>query len=159
MNRILGFGGDGLIVGGGSRDQDEGQEVVDGVDWRARPSASRSYAPSCSFSLRFGWLLMDVKGRRWAKFLFAPLLCLLVFISTTVTAAKGYAGVVINPARCFGPTVVRGGHIWDGHWIFWVRPTLASRKALASAESNQIGVNGVQLASSSEGMGSINFLV
>ncbi|KAI8562837.1 hypothetical protein RHMOL_Rhmol03G0066300 [Rhododendron molle] len=81
---------------------------------------------------------------------------LLVFMSTTVTAAKGYAG--INPARCFGPAVVRGGHLWDGHWIFWVGPTLASRKALASAESNQNGVNGVQRASSSEGMGSINFL-
>ncbi|KAI8568077.1 hypothetical protein RHMOL_Rhmol02G0169300 [Rhododendron molle] len=78
-------------------------------------------------------------------------------MSTTVTAAKGYAG--INPARCFGPAVVRGGHLWDGHWIFWVGPTLASRKALASAESNQNGVNGVQRASSSEGMGSINFLV
>ncbi|KAG5565872.1 hypothetical protein RHGRI_001700 [Rhododendron griersonianum] len=77
----------------------------------------------------------------------------LVFISTTVTAAKGYAGAGINPARCFSQAVVRGGHLWDGHWIFWVRPTLASRKALASAESNQNGVNGVQRASSSEGMG------
>ncbi|KAG5564710.1 hypothetical protein RHGRI_000789 [Rhododendron griersonianum] len=77
----------------------------------------------------------------------------LVFISTTVTAAKGYAGAGINPARCFGPAVVRGGHLWDGHWIFWVGPTLVSRKALASAESNQNGVNGVQRASSSEGMG------
>ncbi|KAI8547342.1 hypothetical protein RHMOL_Rhmol07G0188000 [Rhododendron molle] len=79
---------------------------------------------------------------------------LLVFTSTTVTAAKGYAG--INPARCFGPAVMRGGHLWDGHWIFWVGPTLASRKALASAESNQNGVNGVQRASSSEGMVSIS---
>ncbi|KAI8568076.1 hypothetical protein RHMOL_Rhmol02G0169300 [Rhododendron molle] len=39
------------------------------------------------------------------------------------------------------------------------RSSTASRKALASAESNQNGVNGVQRASSSEGMGSINFLV
>ncbi|KAG5559552.1 hypothetical protein RHGRI_009177 [Rhododendron griersonianum] len=84
---------------------------------------------------------------------------LLVFISTTVMAAKGYAGARINLTKCFDLTVVRGGHLWHGHWIFWVGPAMASRKALASAEWNQIGVNGVQRASSSEGMGSINFLV
>ncbi|KAG5539441.1 hypothetical protein RHGRI_019846 [Rhododendron griersonianum] len=125
---VIEAGSDGLVVGCKSQDQDERQEVVDGVE-------------------------------RWAKFLFAPfsivglVLGHLVFISTTVTAAKGYAGAMINPARCFGPAVVRGGHLWDGHWIFWVGPTLASRKALASAELNQNGVNGVQRASSSEGMG------
>ncbi|KAG5539368.1 hypothetical protein RHGRI_019798 [Rhododendron griersonianum] len=125
---VIEAGSDGLVVGCKSQDQDERQEVVDGVE-------------------------------RWAKFLFAPfsivglVLGHLVFISTTVTAAKGYGGAGINPARCFGPAVVRGGHLWDGHWIFWVGPTLASRKALASAELNQNGVNGVQRASSSEGMG------
>nr|GMD09819.1 X intrinsic protein [Ipomoea batatas] len=50
---------------------------------------------------------------------------LLVFVSTTVTATKGYAGAGMNPARCFGAAVVRGGHLWDGHWIFWVGPFIA----------------------------------
>ncbi|XP_050231098.1 probable aquaporin TIP3-2 [Mercurialis annua] len=50
---------------------------------------------------------------------------LLVYISTTVTAAKGYAGAGLNPARCFGPAIVRGGHLWDGHWVFWVGPAIA----------------------------------
>ncbi|WMV51571.1 hypothetical protein MTR67_044956 [Solanum verrucosum] len=50
---------------------------------------------------------------------------LLVFISTTVTAKRGYAGVGMNPARCLGPAIVRGGHLWDGHWIFWIGPTIS----------------------------------
>ncbi|CAA3014134.1 X intrinsic [Olea europaea subsp. europaea] len=50
---------------------------------------------------------------------------LLVFISTTVTAKKGYAGAGMNPARCFGPAIVRGGHLWNGHWVFWAGPTIA----------------------------------
>ncbi|KAH0703875.1 hypothetical protein KY285_018153 [Solanum tuberosum] len=50
---------------------------------------------------------------------------ILVFISTSVTAKKGYAGAGMNPARCFGAAFVRGGHLWNGHWIFWVGPGLA----------------------------------
>ncbi|PON83402.1 Major intrinsic protein [Trema orientale] len=50
---------------------------------------------------------------------------LLVFISATVTGAKGYAGAGMNPARCFGAALVRGGHLWYGHWVFWVGPTIA----------------------------------
>ncbi|WOH08530.1 hypothetical protein DCAR_0727971 [Daucus carota subsp. sativus] len=50
---------------------------------------------------------------------------LLVFISTTVTAQKGYAGAGINPARCLGPAIVRGGHLWNSHWIYWVGPGIS----------------------------------
>ncbi|KAL7161747.1 hypothetical protein ACSBR2_042259 [Camellia fascicularis] len=50
---------------------------------------------------------------------------LLVFISTTVTTTKGYAGAEMNPARCFKPVMVRGGHLWNGHWVFWVGSTIA----------------------------------
>ncbi|KAK6778155.1 hypothetical protein RDI58_024873 [Solanum bulbocastanum] len=49
---------------------------------------------------------------------------LLVFISTTVTGKKGYGGARMNPARCLGPALIRGGHLWDRHWIFWVGPTI-----------------------------------
>ncbi|PIA46854.1 hypothetical protein AQUCO_01500415v1 [Aquilegia coerulea] len=51
---------------------------------------------------------------------------LMAFISSTVTTKKGYSGVGMNPARCLGPTIVRGGHLWDDHWIFWVGPAIAS---------------------------------
>ncbi|KAJ8453028.1 hypothetical protein Cgig2_014791 [Carnegiea gigantea] len=49
---------------------------------------------------------------------------LLVFVSTTVTTKRGYSGAGINPARCIGPALIRGGHLWKGHWIFWVGPTI-----------------------------------
>ncbi|XP_043710076.1 aquaporin-like [Telopea speciosissima] len=49
----------------------------------------------------------------------------LVFVSVTLTTKKGYAGVGMNPARCLGPAIVRGGLLWDRHWIFWVGPAIA----------------------------------
>ncbi|KAF9620821.1 hypothetical protein IFM89_014758 [Coptis chinensis] len=45
--------------------------------------------------------------------------------AVVVTTKKGYAGVGMNPARCFGPAVIRGGHLWDGHWVFWVGPAIS----------------------------------
>ncbi|OVA04905.1 Major intrinsic protein [Macleaya cordata] len=50
---------------------------------------------------------------------------LMAFVSMTVTTEKGYAGVGMNPARCIDPALVRGGHLWDGHWVFWVGPIIA----------------------------------
>ncbi|TYG83846.1 hypothetical protein ES288_D01G200800v1 [Gossypium darwinii] len=85
----------------------------------------------CSFVFLFAsvWMAFD---RRQAKAVGRVIICiilgvvlgLLVFISTTVTATKGYGGAGLNPARCFGPAVVRGGHLWNGHWIFWIGPTI-----------------------------------
>ncbi|KAH9603152.1 hypothetical protein KSS87_018598 [Heliosperma pusillum] len=49
----------------------------------------------------------------------------LVFVSTTVTTKKGYSGAGMNPARCIGPAIVRGGHLWTGHWVYWVGPLIA----------------------------------
>ncbi|RVW36665.1 hypothetical protein CK203_104646 [Vitis vinifera] len=49
----------------------------------------------------------------------------LVFVSTTVTATKGYAGAGMNPARCLGAALVRGGQLWNGLWVFWVGPAIA----------------------------------
>ncbi|EPS60236.1 hypothetical protein M569_14568, partial [Genlisea aurea] len=51
---------------------------------------------------------------------------LLVYLSSSVTGRVGYTGVGLNPARCFGPAVVRGGHLWNGHWVFWAGPGIAS---------------------------------
>ncbi|KAG9442985.1 hypothetical protein H6P81_018839 [Aristolochia fimbriata] len=50
---------------------------------------------------------------------------ILVFISITVTNQKGYSGAGLNPARCIGPALVRGGHLWDDHWVYWVGPAIA----------------------------------
>lgn len=85
----------------------------------------------CSFIFLFAsvWMAFD---RRQAKAIGRVMICvilgivlgLLVYISTTVTAAKGYGGAGLNPARCLGPAIVRGGHLWNGHWIFWVGPAI-----------------------------------
>lgn len=87
----------------------------------------------CTFVFLFSsiWVAFD---KRQAKPLGRVMVCsiigvvvgLLVFISTTVTATKGYAGVGMNPARCLGPALIRGGHLWNGHWVFWVGPVIAS---------------------------------
>ncbi|PIA56836.1 hypothetical protein AQUCO_00700882v1 [Aquilegia coerulea] len=86
----------------------------------------------CTFIFLFAsvWMAFD---ERQAKALGHVTVCtilgivvgLLVFVSTTVTTKKGYAGVGMNPARCLGPAIVRGGHLWDGHWVFWVGPGIA----------------------------------
>ncbi|KAJ6671487.1 AQUAPORIN-LIKE [Salix viminalis] len=86
----------------------------------------------CGFVFLFasGWMAFDQRqakalGRVNVFIIIGVVLGLLVFISTTVTATKGYAGAGLNPARCLGPAIVRGGHLWDGHWVFWVGPAIA----------------------------------
>ncbi|KAJ6692819.1 AQUAPORIN AQPAN.G-LIKE [Salix purpurea] len=86
----------------------------------------------CGFVFLFasGWMAFDQRqakalGRVNVFIIIGIVLGLLVFISTTVTATKGYAGAGLNPARCLGPAIVRGGHLWDGHWVFWVGPAIA----------------------------------
>ncbi|KAK4258527.1 hypothetical protein QN277_004969 [Acacia crassicarpa] len=62
-----------------------------------------------------------------------PMVCLVisgamalaVFVSIVVSGQAGYAGVGLNPARCLGPAILRGGPLWNGHWVFWVGPFLA----------------------------------
>ncbi|XP_010327421.1 uncharacterized protein [Solanum lycopersicum] len=85
----------------------------------------------CTFVFLFAsiWMAYDHRqakalGHVTVLSIVGVVLGLLVFISTTVTAKKGYAGAGMNPARCFGPAIVRGGHLWDGHWIFWVGPII-----------------------------------
>lgn len=86
----------------------------------------------CSFLFLFVSVWMAYDGRQ-AKALGHITVCsiiglvlgLLVYVSTTVTTKKGFSGAGINPARCFGPAVVRGGHLWTNHWVFWVGPAIA----------------------------------
>ncbi|KAK3028653.1 hypothetical protein RJ639_037833 [Escallonia herrerae] len=87
----------------------------------------------CSFLFLFAsrWVAFDqpqtdIVARVTVCSIIGLLAGLNVFISPTVTATKGYSGAGINPARCLGPAIVRGGHLWDGHWVFWAGPTLAS---------------------------------
>ncbi|KAL3580745.1 hypothetical protein D5086_018580 [Populus alba] len=86
----------------------------------------------CGFVFLFAsvWMAFDHRqakglGRVSVFIIVGTVLGLLVFVSTTVTATKGYAGAGLNPARCLGPAIVRGGHLWNGHWVFWVGPAIA----------------------------------
>ncbi|PON83403.1 Major intrinsic protein [Trema orientale] len=86
----------------------------------------------CSFVFLWAsvWMAFDHRqaqalGRVLVLSIVGVVVGLLVFISATVTGAKGYAGAGMNPARCLGAALVRGGHLWNGHWVFWVGPTIA----------------------------------
>lgn len=86
----------------------------------------------CTFVFLFAsiWIAFDHRqaqalGRVIIFSIIGAVVGLIVFISTTVTAVKGYAGVGMNPARCLGPALVRGGHLWNGHWVFWAGPAIA----------------------------------
>ncbi|XP_022876756.1 aquaporin AQPAn.G-like [Olea europaea var. sylvestris] len=86
----------------------------------------------CTFVFLFAsiWMAYDPRqakelGHVLIFSIVGVVLGLLVFISTTVTAKKGYAGAGMNPARCFGPAIVRGGHLWNVYWVFWAGPTIA----------------------------------
>ncbi|KAK6143419.1 hypothetical protein DH2020_023767 [Rehmannia glutinosa] len=86
----------------------------------------------CSFIFLFAsiWMAYDHRqakelGHVLVFAIVGTVLGLLVFVSSTVTAQKGYVGAGMNPARCLGPAIVRGGHLWDGHWVFWAGPAIA----------------------------------
>nr|GLL23612.1 aquaporin-like [Ipomoea trifida] len=86
----------------------------------------------CSFVLLFAvlWTAYDYRQSKALGqvkvFTFVGIVFgLLVFISTTVTKEKGYGGAGLNPARCLGAALVKGGHLWDGLWVFWVAPAIA----------------------------------
>ncbi|KAG8364390.1 hypothetical protein BUALT_Bualt19G0123900 [Buddleja alternifolia] len=86
----------------------------------------------CSFIFLFAsiWMAYDHRkvkelGHTLIFVIVGVVLGLLVFVSTTLTTKKGYAGAGLNPARCIGAAIVRGGHLWDGHWVFWAGPTIA----------------------------------
>ncbi|GAA0173966.1 hypothetical protein Leryth_017000 [Lithospermum erythrorhizon] len=86
----------------------------------------------CSFVFLFASIWMAYDSRQAKNLgpvkvfsIIGIVIGLLVFVSTTVTTKKGYAGAGMNPARCLGAAIVRGGHLWDGHWVFWAGPFIA----------------------------------
>ncbi|KAK0581723.1 hypothetical protein LWI29_017155 [Acer saccharum] len=100
----------------------------------------------CSFVFLFAsiWMAFDQRqvkalGRVAVCIIIGIVLGILVFVSTTVTATKGYAGAGLNPARCLGPALIRGGHLWDGHWVFWVGPAIACVAFAMYKEGGLIG--------------------
>ncbi|OMO92881.1 Major intrinsic protein [Corchorus olitorius] len=86
----------------------------------------------CTFVVLFVGVTIAFDKRR-SKELGLPMVCavvagamaLAVFVSISVTGKAGYAGVGLNPARCLGPALLRGGHLWDVHWVFWIGPCFA----------------------------------
>ncbi|XP_073267557.1 uncharacterized protein [Populus alba] len=106
----------------------DGQSTVTGLE----TSQALWLEIICGFVFLFAsvWMALDHRqakglGRVSVFIIGGIVLGLLVFVSTTVTATKGYAGAGLNPARCLGPAIVRGGHLWNGHWVFWVGPAIA----------------------------------
>ncbi|GMJ00594.1 hypothetical protein HRI_003728600 [Hibiscus trionum] len=86
----------------------------------------------CTFVVLFVGVTIAFDKRR-SKELGLPMVCAVVagamavaiFVSISVTGRAGYAGVGLNPARCLGPALLRGGSLWDGHWVFWIGPCFA----------------------------------
>ncbi|XP_068645314.1 aquaporin PIP1-5-like [Aristolochia californica] len=86
----------------------------------------------CTFIFLYGsiWIAFDNRQARAhgpviVCSIVGAVLGLLVFVSLTVTNQKGYTGAGLNPARCVGPALVRGGHLWEDHWVYWVGPAIA----------------------------------
>ncbi|KAL2460014.1 Aquaporin PIP1-1 [Abeliophyllum distichum] len=65
-------------------------------------------------------------GLETAQAFWLEIFCTFVFLFASIGwPKKGYAGAGMNPARCLGAAVVRGGHLWNGHWVFWAGPAIA----------------------------------
>ncbi|KAK8658476.1 hypothetical protein V6N13_036682 [Hibiscus sabdariffa] len=87
---------------------------------------------SCTFVVLFVGVTIAFDKRRSKELglsmvcaLVAGAMALAVFVSISVTGRAGYAGVGLNPARCLAPALLRGGSLWDGHWVFWIGPFFA----------------------------------
>jgi len=87
---------------------------------------------SCTFVVLFVGVTVGFDKKRCKELglavvcgVVAGAMALAVFVSVTVTGQAGYAGVGLNPARCYGPALLEGGVLWDGHWVFWLGPFLA----------------------------------
>eukprot|EP00249_Psilotum_nudum_P007002 c20235_g1_i1 orf=207-1355(+) len=79
-----------------------------------------------SFSVALDPKQFQVTGPILAPFMVGAVIGLLIFMSGGLASvAGGYTGAGLNPARCFGPAVAIGGHLWRDQWVFWVGPLLS----------------------------------
>ncbi|CAH1423374.1 unnamed protein product [Lactuca virosa] len=69
-----------------------------------------------------------VMGIETTQALWLEIICTFIFLFASIWLAyddRQAKSLGMNPARCLGPAIARGGHLWDGHWVFWVGPTIA----------------------------------
>jgi len=50
------------------------------------------------------------------------------------TVGVPFTGASMNPARSYGPAVVRGDHCWQNHWVYWLGPLFGSTLAAIVAQ-------------------------
>lgn len=106
--------------------------MIDGNGEGINPGTALILEFSCTFIVLFAAVTVAFDKRR-SKELGLQMICVIlagamaiaIFVSISVTGRAGYAGVGLNPARCLGPALLKGGPLWYGHWVFWVGPFLA----------------------------------
>lgn len=106
--------------------------MIDGNGEGISPTNAFILEFSCTFIVLFVGVAVAFDKRR-CKELGLQMVCGIVagpmalafLVSISVTGRAGYAGVGLNPARCLGPSLLKGGRLWYGHWVFWVGPFVA----------------------------------
>ncbi|XP_061958996.1 LOW QUALITY PROTEIN: aquaporin TIP4-1-like [Populus nigra] len=106
--------------------------MIDGNGEGISPTNAFILEFSCTFIVLFVGVTVVFDKRRCRELglqmvcgILAGAMALAFFVSISVTGRAGYAGVGLNPARCLGPSLLKGGRLWYGHWVFWVGPFVA----------------------------------
>eukprot|EP00258_Populus_trichocarpa_P007903 XP_002312986.3 aquaporin TIP4-1 [Populus trichocarpa] len=106
--------------------------MIDGNGEGISPTNAFILEFSCTFIVLFVGVTVAFDKRRCKELglqmvcgILAGAMTLAFFVSISVTGRAGYAGAGLNPARCLGPSLLKGGRLWYGHWVFWVGPFVA----------------------------------
>ncbi|KAH8498176.1 hypothetical protein H0E87_017199 [Populus deltoides] len=94
--------------------------MIDGNGEGISPTNAFILEFSCTFIVLFVGVTVAFDKRR-CKELGLQMVCGIVagpmalqfLVSISVTGRAGYAGVGLNPARCLGPSLLKGGRLWD----------------------------------------------
>ncbi|KAJ0080497.1 hypothetical protein Patl1_23788 [Pistacia atlantica] len=86
----------------------------------------------CSFVFLFStiWMAFDHRQARALGHVLVLIIvgivlgCCVCFNNSYARRVK-QSKEIRKKTRCFGPTIVREGHLWDGHWVLWVGPAIA----------------------------------